>query len=144
MKQAKNVTQYLPQGIFDKELNDWLKTAFLSGEVTSSRAVLRGAIKDFPFDKNDGEFTIESKVNNIDFRFAPDWPVLEKVSGTLIFSGRKMTADVNSATTLGIPLANIHEFLKCSISSFAQSFFFLTNKLLKFLYFLTPGFFKIT
>lgn len=108
MKQAKNVTQYLPQGIFDKELNDWLKTAFLSGEITSARAVLRGAIKDFPFDKKDGEFSIESKVNNIDFRFAPNWPVLEKVNGTLIFSGRKMTADVNSATTLGIPLANIH------------------------------------
>ena len=107
VRQAKHITRYLPQSVFDKSLNEWLKDAFLSGEVTSAHAVLRGALKDFPFDKGNGEFVVASKINNIDFRFADNWPILRHVSGDLTFTGRQLMVNVDHADTLGLPITNV-------------------------------------
>lgn len=108
MKQVKNITNYLPTATFDKNLNEWLEQAFLAGEITSAHAILRGKLADFPFDKGKGEFAITAKANNIDFRFAPDWPILDRVKADLAFTGRKLTIDIDSAETLGIPISSVH------------------------------------
>jgi uncharacterized protein (TIGR02099 family) len=108
LKQAKNITRYLPLSILDKKLGEWLQNAFLSGEVSSAHAVLRGRMADFPFDNGKGEFSIISKVNSIDFRFAPGWPLLHHVSGALTFSGRRLSVDIDKADTLGIPVTDLH------------------------------------
>lgn len=110
LQKAENVTRYLPSELFDKELVEWLKQAFLAGEVRDGHMILRGALSDFPFevDKDNGEFSITTKVNNIDLRFAPDWPVLRHITGTLAFLGRKIVIDVDHAETNDIPLTKIH------------------------------------
>ncbi|MBX3709802.1 MAG: TIGR02099 family protein [Gammaproteobacteria bacterium] len=108
LRKAAHVARYLPIKIFDADLAKWLQEAFLSGEVQAGQAVLRGALADFPFDKNHGLFSITGKVNNVDFRFAPDWPILQHVTGTLAFTGRKITVDVDHAETLGITATKVH------------------------------------
>ena len=47
--------------------------------MRAGHAILRGPLADFPFDKK-SEFSITTKINNIDFLFAPDWPVLRHVN----------------------------------------------------------------
>lgn len=108
MQNAAKISHYLPLGILDKDLVEWLQKAFLSGEVRAGHAVLRGPLADFPFDNGNGEFSITTKVNNIDFLFAPDWPVLRHVNGALAFIGRKITIDIDNADTLGIPVTGLH------------------------------------
>ena len=104
---AEGVPNYLPMGIFDKDLVQWLNSAFLSGQVTAGKALLRGPIMDFPFDKNNGVFQITGTVNNIDLRFAPDWPIVKGIYGNLFFENRKMQIDLTQASTQGIDVKNI-------------------------------------
>lgn len=108
MQQAMHITRYLPMQTFNKNLRTWLNQAFLSGEVPSAHIVLRGLLKDFPFDNGKGEFNITGQIKHVDFRFAPDWPGIQQISGALTFAGRKITMDVDHAETLGIPLPRIH------------------------------------
>lgn len=102
LQQAGNVSRYLPLKFFDAALSDWLKQAFLAGEVQAGSAILRGRLADFPFNKGEGEFKVTGNVRNIDFRFAPDWPLLENVSGNIAFVGNGMEVDIDHAETLGV------------------------------------------
>lgn len=116
LQKAENVTRYLPSEIFDKDLVEWLKQAFLSGEVRDGHMILRGDLKDFPFDQkasspHPGEFSITTKVNNIDLRFAPDWPVLRHITGSLAFLGRQIVIDIDHAETNDIPLTKVHAII---------------------------------
>lgn len=108
LQKAAKITHYLPLGIFEKDLVEWLKQAFLAGEVLSGHAVLKGPVADFPFDKGEGEFSVTCNVKNIDFRFAPDWPILRHVNGALAFTGRKITVDVDNADTQGMQVKGVH------------------------------------
>lgn len=107
LHKANYITRYMPTRILDKDFNEWLSQAFLGGEVKSAKAILRGKLTDFPFDKQNGLFSISSTVSNIDFRYAPDWPIMRRVNGTLTFTGRKMVVDVDSAFIFGIPLNKV-------------------------------------
>ncbi|TAK76724.1 MAG: TIGR02099 family protein [Gammaproteobacteria bacterium] len=108
MQKADHIARYLPMRIFDPTLVEWLRVAFVGGEVESGHAVLRGQLSDFPFDKNNGTFLISGKVNKVDLLYAPDWPMLKQVSGLLTFSGRKMVVDVDQAVIANIPASHIH------------------------------------
>jgi len=108
VQNASHASRYLPLRIFDPDLVKWLRSAFLSGEVESGNAILRGQLGDFPFDKNNGTFLISGKVKKIDLLYAPDWPMIKQVSGVLTFSGRKMVVDVDQASITDIPVAHIH------------------------------------
>ena len=111
MQKAQHVSRYLPMKIFDRDLVAWLQQAFLSGEVQSGHLDLRGKLADFPFDNKNGTFLISGHVRDIDFRFAPDWPLLNRVNGVVTFSGRQMTVDVEKAQTLGVDIAKVHGFI---------------------------------
>lgn len=102
VQQAGNVSRYLPLKSFDADLSDWIKQAFLAGEVQAGNAILRGRLADFPFNHGDGIFKITGNVRNVDFRFAPDWPILENISGDIAFIGKRMEVNVNHAETLGV------------------------------------------
>lgn len=108
MQNAGYVTRYLPVNVFDKDLDEWLNQAFLSGEVKSASLVLRGPLADFPFDKQNGLFSVTAQIKNIDLRYAPDWPVMRHINGKLQFLGRKMIVDVDSAEVHGMNLKNVH------------------------------------
>jgi uncharacterized protein (TIGR02099 family) len=108
VKNAKNITRYLPSGIFDKELNEWLDAAFLSGKVDSGKIILKGPLIDFPFDKGTGEFLIKGEVSGVDLHYAPDWPTLKDISAKLVFMNRKVLIDADHAEMLGVPIKKVH------------------------------------
>lgn len=108
LEKGAHITRYLPLQIFNKQLNNWLLQAFLAGEVKSGRAELRGPLKDFPFENKSGTFLITGNVNNVDFRFAPNWPILKNATGKLTFSGDQMFADMDNATIEDIQTGKVH------------------------------------
>lgn len=111
LQKAERVTRYLPMNVFDPELAKWLEAAFLSGEIKSGRAIIKGALKDFPFDSGNGTFLASGDVNNIDLHYAPGWPTLQKVTGKLTFSGRQMVVDADHTQMLDIPLSKVHAII---------------------------------
>lgn len=136
LSSAAQVTHYLPNMILDHDLVDWLKAAFLSGRVENGKVAVRGALKDFPFDEplppkaepqktktknvevlkekpkvlpsvNKGLFEISADFVDLDFHYAPEWPVVQKAKGKLIFAGRSMRIAVESASIFAVPLKDI-------------------------------------
>ena len=108
LQKANHITKYLPTKVFEPNLVEWLQEAFFAGEVKSGELVVHGSLADFPFDHDTGEFIISGVVSNIDFRYAPDWPILKKINGHILFSGRKIAIDVDHAWILDIPVGKVH------------------------------------
>lgn len=104
---ADHLSPYLPMHVFSQGLADWLKTAFLSGEVKDGQFTLRGNLADFPFDKNNGLFSIKAHAKDMTLLYAPDWPLVENIDAMLDFTGRRMTIMANEAHTLSIPVKGI-------------------------------------
>lgn len=102
-----HISKYLPLKIFDATLQTWLRNAFLSGRVDAGKAILQGNLKDYPFDKGNGKFEIGGSVSDIDLNYAPRWPMLRHLTGTLDFKGRSMTVSLSSGQIMDIPLSNV-------------------------------------
>lgn len=107
LQQAAHVSDYLPLSIFEKELTEWLKQAFLSGELQDGQAVLRGPLAAYPFDQGEGEFKVTGRLNHIDLRFSPEWPTIDKIDGQIEFSGRKLQVAIQQAETLGLKTSSV-------------------------------------
>lgn len=105
-----HINRYLPLKIFAKDLSDWLKKAFLSGQVSSGSAELRGNLSHFPFTQKDPneKFFITGQLKGLKLDFAPDWPLLRDIDAKLTFTGNKMLVEAEHANISGIPLTNIH------------------------------------
>lgn len=100
------LSHYLPQTQLGPELIHWLSTAINKGSSVGS-LVLQGPLNQFPFDKHNGTFLIDTHIKDATLTYDKAWPRLEKLNGDLIFSGRKMHISVHSANLLDTTLNNI-------------------------------------
>ncbi len=105
---ASHVSDYLPVQLFAADLTKWLQNAFLRGELDQGSAILRGTLKDFPFDTHAGVFSVSGNVKHLDLNYAKSWPMIHDIEGKLLFTGRAMNIDVTSANLLDIPLKAVH------------------------------------
>lgn len=108
MQNANHFARYIPISVFDPELVQWLRQAFLSGEISSATGTLQGPLVDFPFDRGNGIFKILGNVNNVDLSYAPGWPIMRHTNGSLLFSGRRLDINVDHAEIANIPLTHVH------------------------------------
>ncbi len=112
---------WLPVGIMDQGLEDWLLTAIVAGELESGDLLLRGPLEQFPFDDQQGRFLLELRAVDgvLDYGFAAtpppsatgmrsdeeseplQWPPLQQLAATVRFEGRRLEIDVPSAEILG-------------------------------------------
>lgn len=107
LKDAAHVVRYLPLMIFDKELVEWLQNAFLSGHA-SGNIILKGRLKDFPFDDGKGQFVIGATAKDVNLHYGPGWPEIQGIDGNLLFSGRSMKIDVDAGHILNVPIKEAH------------------------------------
>lgn len=105
-EKPSRITYYLPLPFVGTELVHWLNNAIVKG-TGDGTVVLRGPIDEFPFDKNEGSFLIDTKIQNAELHYESAWPNLQQINGDLIFSGRQMHMLVKSAQIFGAALKNI-------------------------------------
>lgn len=108
LSQAKNISNYLPLKIFEPELVDWLRHAFVGGQVVTAHAIVQGRLSDFPFDTAAGKFEIGGEVKDIELNYAPHWPSLQHINGKILFTANSMTVDIVSAKIKDVLLNTIH------------------------------------
>ncbi|MFT3763078.1 MAG: YhdP family protein [Pseudoxanthomonas sp.] len=65
----------------------WLDAALVAGRVTGGRGLVSGDLDDWPFTGNDGRFEATARIVGGDFRFQPDWPLLERTDADIAFIG---------------------------------------------------------
>ncbi|MEZ5613128.1 MAG: YhdP family protein [Rhodocyclaceae bacterium] len=89
------VWRYMPL-VVNEETRDWLHRSIVSGKAADARLRLRGNLANFPFrDGKDGQFLVTAKISNGRLEYAPGWPAIDGIDGTLRFEGAGMliTAD---------------------------------------------------
>jgi uncharacterized protein YhdP len=87
-----------PNGLLDPGLRDWLEAALISGKLKQGRGVLRGNLKEFPYQKTStGVVEIDVMLDDATLKYQQDWPELKKADGQVELEGPKLTVDTSDA-----------------------------------------------
>jgi uncharacterized protein YhdP len=97
---AANVRLYLPAGIMQPKLVDWLDAAIVSGRVTQGDAIFRGALADHPFRQHQGRFELNLTFEDLKLDYQPGWPAIESAAGHLRFLDEGLTIRVDRGRLL--------------------------------------------
>lgn len=103
---VQRLMNYLPRAHLKPKLVDWLKHDVKRiGKLAGSFA-LNGPSAAFPYDKEPGEFWINSHLSGVDLVFAPHWPLTKAIEGYLRVNKRNLEADIVNANLKGIVVNN--------------------------------------
>ncbi len=105
-EKPSRIAYYLPLPFIGPELVHWLNSAIIKGSGDAN-VLLQGPLLEFPFDKNNGTFLIDTQIKNAELHYEKAWPNLQQINGELIFLGRQMQMVVNSAQIFDTNLKNI-------------------------------------
>ncbi|MCK9396190.1 MAG: TIGR02099 family protein [Methylobacter sp.] len=91
---ASEVKYYLPVGIMDKDVVDWLDRAFSSGSMTNGGVLVYGNLNDFPFTAAPGIFEAVFDGEQFDLSYDPEWPHITGMNAAVQFSQGGLKVDV--------------------------------------------------
>ncbi|TQV86666.1 YhdP family protein [Aliikangiella coralliicola] len=96
---AENKSLYLPVAIMDDALVEYLDNGVKSGRLPLVKAVVHGPLDAFPFDNQEGLFSILGFLENSTFAYQPDWPQVEGLKAKLLFEGNGMDLRATAGAT---------------------------------------------
>jgi uncharacterized protein (TIGR02099 family) len=107
---------YWPENIIKKRSLHWLRTSLLSGLLSNGRYSLVGDLDDFPFTNHRGRLQALAQVENVDIKYADNWPHVRQVNATIWFEGPGMYVEGQVGSTAGAAVdrvtARIGDFKK--------------------------------
>jgi uncharacterized protein (TIGR02099 family) len=98
-------------------LRSWLERSMSGGTIDYANAVFRGALLDFPFDSNNGNFKIIAGITGTTLDFSPSWPPVDEMDGELVFTGKSMTAKVNNGKIFDADITGANAYIPDILSS---------------------------
>ena len=99
------VWRYLPW-VVGEGTRTWVQRGVLSGTAHEAALELQGGLEDFPFAEGSGTFRVTAEVEDVQLNYAPDWPVIEDIHGSLLFDGARMRIEGRTGHIFGVKLAN--------------------------------------
>jgi len=106
---AVNAARYYPTSIMPEEVVAWLDRAIGKGRVTSGSALVRGPIRDFPFDKGQtGRFEILFNVEDLQLDYQKGWPVLSDISAEVRFLNNRLDIWASDGTIYDSRIEQAH------------------------------------
>ena len=100
--------RYLPVGIMDKGLVDWLDRALAGGRVTSGSCLVRGRLGDFPYENHAGRFEVLFGVEELVLDYYPGWPRVEEVAAEIRFLDNGFDAWITEGRILASHIRRAH------------------------------------
>lgn len=109
-KQATQWLAYLPSRYLKPKLNTWLKKDVTQIKQLTGHLILNGKLMDFPFDKEPGEFVVDTHLSGVDLSFNRAWPFNREIEADLRFNKRTLDADIYHVVLNDIPAdqVNLH------------------------------------
>ncbi len=106
--EASRTSRYLPL-VIPAEVRDWVRDAVRGGRSDDVRFVLQGDLEDFPFrDPASGSFVVAARLSDARLAYAPGWPAIERIRGSLRFERAGMEIDAQSGAVWNVALADTH------------------------------------
>ncbi len=106
--EAARTARYLPL-VIPEPVRDWVRDAVRGGRSNDVRFVLQGDLADFPFrDPALGNFLVEARLADGRLAYAPGWPVIDSIRGSLRFERAGMEIDAQSGAVWNVALVDTH------------------------------------
>jgi uncharacterized protein (TIGR02099 family) len=98
---GEHTSRYLPVGVMPDDLVEWLDQGVRGGRVPQGDLILYGPADDFPFQHGEGVFDIQGDVVGGTLSYAPDWPIMEDLAGSLHFHNEGMVITATDGRSEG-------------------------------------------
>lgn len=99
---------YLPKESMKPKLYEWLQKDLKCIKEATGKITLNGLVKEFPFDNNTGEFTIESHASGGELAINSKWQVIKEIEGYIHVKNRNLSIDLIHADFQGVPSQQIN------------------------------------
>lgn len=99
------VWRYLPW-VVGEGTRAWVERGVVAGTAHETLLELRGGLEDFPFAGGSGTFRVAADIENAQLNYAPGWPEIEGINGTLLFDGARMRIEGHTGHIFGVELAD--------------------------------------
>ncbi len=107
-EEAQQWLAYVPSTYLKPKLNDWLKEDVKRIAKASGRLNVEGVPANFPFDKSEGDFSIDTHLSGVDLYINKNWPLSRDIEAYLRFNKRTMEADIVQADLQGVPVDQLN------------------------------------
>ncbi|EGN74888.1 TIGR02099 family protein [Idiomarina sp. A28L] len=101
-----DVVALLPLQLGER-LGNYLTGSLLEGDVDSLTMVWRGPIQNFPYSEGEGVLQAQALINNMDYRFQPNWPAVVGTRAELTFAGDELNISARGGSLYDIPLTKV-------------------------------------
>lgn len=108
---AKDVQQwmaYLPKDKMKAKLYAWLNNDVKRIADASGKITINGLAKDFPFDNNNGEFSIISHASGGEILITPKWQLVKDLEGYVRLKNRNLEIDLVNGDFQGVPVKQMN------------------------------------
>ncbi|QSI75828.1 YhdP family protein [Niveibacterium microcysteis] len=104
---GRAVWRYMPL-VVAADVRHWLRDAITGGVAEDARLVLRGDLAHFPFtDDPKGAFTVDARVRGSRLAYAPAWPAIDDIDGSLHFNRARMEIDADRGKVFGANVSKV-------------------------------------
>jgi len=103
---AGAVWRYMPL-VVNKGVRDWLHSAIIDGTSDGTTLRLKGDLTRFPFTDRSGLFEVKGQFRGATLRYAPNWPAIKDITGTLEFIGKGMTITASRGSISGVTVSDV-------------------------------------
>lgn len=101
---AQAMPRYLPVGVMERDLIEWLETSILAARVPGAELTLRGDLSRFPFPEGGGVFDVRFRARDVLLLYGDDWPPATGVTADARFHNASMDIRLVEGFTVGAPV----------------------------------------
>lgn len=92
---------YIPEPVMKPKLFLWFQDALVAGRMPRGETRFEGRLDRFPFADGSGRFIIEATVDNLDFRYARQFPLVNVSEMQVVLENTRLYTERNRSVSLG-------------------------------------------
>jgi uncharacterized protein (TIGR02099 family) len=111
---------YVPEQLLNKQFKDWANNAFLAGKIVDGEIELQGELGAFPYKKSPGKgsFNMMLNIEDVQLHYAPEWPDLIGVNGTISGTGNELLIKSQQGTIANFDFSDVSTTVKLNPSNY--------------------------
>ena len=104
---AEFINHYFPHLLMGENLVSYLNSAIMSGRVDQAQILFNGPLNKFPFNNNEGVFTVDAELSKAEFKFEQNWPAIKNFNANLNFTNNSMLITGRSGSLEGLDVKGV-------------------------------------
>jgi len=104
---ASKAGHYFPLTTMSANLVDYLNEAIISGTMAQGQVLINGPLSHFPFNDNSGIFVVDAELEQAQFQFEKNWPVIKEFSANLNFTNNSMLITGRAGNLVGLDVDGV-------------------------------------